>query len=162
MPATSCPTRVLQPSLLQLGASGVLQPHLDFRVAFCAYECTRCGDVCPTQAIERLTGKAKKRVKIGEVRLIEENCLAITEGSTCGACAEYCPTRAVRMVQSENGGIRPKLDVPVCIGCGACEHVCPARPHKAIFVEGTSEHRRARPPRDFPFHHYTQAKGFPF
>jgi ferredoxin len=159
---SSCPTQVLQPSLLQFGGGSALQPHLDFQVAFCAYECTRCGEVCPTQAIGRLTSKAKKRTKIGEVRLIEEYCIAVTEKTTCGACADYCPTRAVYMVQAEGGGLRPKLDPPVCVGCGACEHVCPTRPYRAILVEGEHEHRKAKPPRNFPFHHYREQEEFPF
>jgi formate hydrogenlyase subunit 6/NADH:ubiquinone oxidoreductase subunit I len=159
---SSCPTRVLQPSLLELGGRSFLQPHLDFRIAFCDYECTRCGDVCPTQAIAGLTAKVKKRTKIGEVRLVEEYCIAVAGEKTCAACAEYCPTRAVRMAPNKDGGIRPKLDTPVCIGCGACEYACPAQPQKAIFVEGAQEHRKARPPRNFPMHHYRHPDGFPF
>lgn len=159
---SACPTQVLQPLWPQPGAGGILQPHLDFEVGFCAYDCTRCGDVCPTHAIERLDKEKKKRIKIGTVRFIEDNCIAINQAITCGACADYCPTRAVYMVPGENGRPIPRLDPPVCIGCGACEYVCPTQPNKAIVVDAEREHRKAKPPRGFPLLRYKELDVFPF
>jgi ferredoxin len=143
----ACPTQVLQPSLLSYGWSGFLQPRMAYEVAYCTYECTRCGEVCPTDAIRPLTVEAKKRAKIGEVRLIEDNCIVVTEKTACGACAEHCPTQAVRMAPYEDGLTIPKLETAVCIGCGACEHACPVRPYRAIYVEGEPVHRVADAPR---------------
>ncbi len=142
-----CPTQVLQPSLLLYGTSGFLQPHMAYETAYCTYECVRCGEVCPTDAIRPLAVEEKKRSRIGTVHLIEDNCIVVTEKTACGACAEHCPTQAVHMVAYEGVLTVPELDTEVCIGCGACEHVCPVRPHRAIFVEGEPEHQLAAEPR---------------
>jgi ferredoxin len=142
-----CPTQVLQPSLLSYGIAGFLQPQLAFETAYCSYECVRCGEVCPTDAIRRLAVEAKKTVKIGEARFIEDNCIVITEQTACGACAEHCPTQAVHMQPFEGDLTLPELDASLCIGCGACEHACPVRPYRAIYVDGEPIHGVAELPR---------------
>ena len=156
-----CPTQVLQPSLLSYGPSGFLQPHMDYEAAYCTYECIRCGQVCPTDAIRPMETEEKKRSRIGTAYFIEDNCIVVTEKTACGACAEHCPSQAVHMVPYEKELTVPELDADVCIGCGACEHVCPVRPHRAIYVEGELLHQVAKMPRsetlqievpaDFPF-----------
>jgi ferredoxin len=156
-----CPTQVLQPSLLSYGIRGFLQPRMVYELAFCTYECVRCGEVCPTDAIRLLTVEAKKLTKIGEVRFIEDNCIVVTEKTACGACAEVCPTQAVHMVAYERELTIPELSTNICIGCGACEHACPTRPYRAIFVNGEPAHLVAEMPvnedldfeipEDFPF-----------
>jgi polyferredoxin len=147
---SACPTRVIQPALLAYGAKGLLQPHLDFGVGFCTHACVRCGEVCPTGAIRHLAVEAKKRVRMGQVHFIEDNCVVVTDRTACGACAEHCPTRAVFMVPyREDPQLRvPELDIEVCVGCGACEHACPVWPHKAIYVDGEAEQGLAQPPRE--------------
>ncbi len=143
-----CPTQVLQPSLLSYGINGFLQPRMVYELAFCTYECIRCQEVCPTDAIRLLGVEAKKLAKIGEVRFIEDNCIVVTEKTACGACAEVCPTQAVHMVVFEGELTIPELDTAICIGCGACEHACPTRPHRAIYVEGEPLHSVAQMPRN--------------
>jgi ferredoxin len=147
---SACPTRVIQPALLAYGARGLLQPSLDFGVGFCTHACIRCGEVCPTGAIQRLAVEAKKRVRMGQVHFIEDNCVVVTDRTACGACAEHCPTRAVYMVpyDEEPRLTVPELDPEVCVGCGACEHACPVWPHKAIYVDGEAEQGVAQPPRE--------------
>lgn len=149
---SACPTRVIQPALLAYGARGLFQPSLDFGVGFCTHACVRCGEVCPTGAIRRMGVEAKKRVRMGQVHFIEENCVVVTERTACGACAEHCPTRAVYMVpDAEAPSLTvPALDPEVCVGCGACEQACPVWPHKAIYVEGESVQGVAQPPRERP------------
>jgi ferredoxin len=147
---SACPTRVIQPALLAYGARGLLQPSLDFGVGFCTHACVRCGEVCPTGAIRHLAVEAKKRVRMGQVHFIEDNCVVVTDRTACGACAEHCPTRAVYMVPyDEDPGLTlPELDPEVCVGCGACEHACPVWPHKAIYVDGEAEQGIATAPRE--------------
>jgi ferredoxin len=144
---SACPTQVLQPSLLSYGVSGFMQPRMVYELAFCTYECVRCAEVCPTDAIRPLALEAKKLTKIGEVRFIEDNCVVVAERTACGACAEVCPTQAVHMVPYEIELGIPELDTSICIGCGACEHACPTRPHRAIYVDGQPEHLIAEAPR---------------
>jgi ferredoxin len=145
-----CPTQVLQPALLSYGPAGFLQPYMAYELAYCTYECVRCGEVCPTRAIGPLPVADKKTAKIGEVRFIEDNCIVVTERTACGACAEHCPTQAVHMAPYEGELTLPELETATCIGCGACEYACPVRPHRAIYVEGEPVHRVAEVPRSEP------------
>ncbi len=157
----ACPTKVLQPSFLEYGFTGMMQPRMDFHAGFCSFDCVRCTVVCPTGAILPLSREQKQLVQIGEVRLELENCVVQTEKTACGACAEHCPTQAVYMVAYQNGLTIPEITPEQCIGCGACEYICPARPFRAIYIEGSPVHGRAVPPvieeldyepeDDFPF-----------
>ena len=158
---STCPTGVLQPVLTGYGPNGFLKPHLDPLSGFCNFDCTRCGEVCPTGAIQILPISKKRRIQMGKAQFIKKNCVVETDKKDCGACAEHCPTKAVRMVVFEKKLKIPELDNTYCIGCGACEHICPVRPHKAIFVEGLPVQGIAKPPvskpatlipmEDFPF-----------
>jgi ferredoxin len=147
---SACPTRVLTPSLLEFGPLGVMQPRLNNRAGFCNYDCTVCGQVCPTGAILPQAPAEKKITQLGLAVFIRDNCVVHTDRTSCGACSEHCPTKAVRMVPYQNPLNKPLLipevDPQTCIGCGACEHACPTRPFRAIFVEGNAVHRRAKKP----------------
>jgi len=166
---SACPTQVLQPSFLEYGFFGMLQPRMDNHKGFCNYECTICGDVCPTGAIFPTILEEKKLIQIGKVKFIKENCIFENQGSDCGACAEHCPTKAVYMVPYENPKYPdkvmkiPEVNDEICIGCGACEYACPAIPYKAIYVASNPVHLTAKQPdlekieeeinyeEDFPF-----------
>jgi len=158
---TACPSQVLQPSFLEYGFKSMLQPHLDYSVAFCEYECTKCGEVCPTGAILPLTTEDKKLTQTGKVHFIMGNCIVYTDETSCGSCSEHCPTQAVRMVPYKDGLTIPETHQSTCIGCGACEHVCPAKPYKAIYVEGNPVHRVAKSP-EFEELEETKTEEFPF
>lgn len=157
-----CPTRVLQPSLVQYGLQGFMQPYMDYHAGFCNFECDLCGKVCPTNAIKVLLPEQKKRVQIGKAVFIKENCVVYTDNTDCGACSEHCPTKAVDMVPYKDRLTIPEVNDKICIGCGACEYACPTRPYRAIFVEGNAIHQLADEPvqdiiilketeEDFPF-----------
>jgi len=157
---SACPNNVLVPSITQYGLTGIMQPHMDYHKGFCAYECTRCLEVCPTGAIMPLAPEAKKLTKIGKAVFIRENCIVETERTACGACAESCPTKAVHMVPFIGNLTIPETNDEICIGCGHCEFACPVIPYKAIFVDGLSAHTAAKKPEnvqtdlkheDFPF-----------
>lgn len=42
----------------------------------------------------------------------------------CGACANVCPMKAIRMVEDENGFRYPKIDKDKCKKCGLCIKSC--------------------------------------
>ncbi len=157
---TACPTNVLQPALFEYGLSGMMQPFMDFSNGLCNYECTICGDVCPTGAIFALPVAQKKRTQLGVAKFIKANCVVETDKTDCGACSEHCPTKAVNMVPYGKLLI-PEVKEDICVGCGACEYACPVTPFKAIFVDGHSQHQEAKEPKnekakieieeDFPF-----------
>ena len=141
-----CPTGVLQPSFLEYGFTGMMQPRLDYHASFCNFDCVKCTEVCPTGAILPLTVAQKHVVQVGVVRLELDNCVVKTEGTACGACAEHCPTQAVRMAPYKAGLTIPEILSEHCIGCGACEYICPTRPYRAIYVDGKKVHKEAVPP----------------
>lgn len=145
---SACPTKVLQPSLLEYGLKGFMQPFMDYTANFCNFECTRCGDVCPTGAILPLFSDQKKITQIGRAHFIENNCVVYTDGTACGACSEHCPTKAVNMVPYTKPGLTiPKVEEAICVGCGACEYACPTMPFKAIYVDGNTIHLKAAKPK---------------
>lgn len=157
-----CPTQVLQPSFMQYGLQGFMQPYMDYHSGFCNFECDLCGQVCPTDAIKAVLPEEKKRIQLGKAHFVKENCVVYTDKTDCGACSEHCPTKAVNMVPYEKKLKIPEVDNKICVGCGACEYACPTRPYRAIFVEGNAKHILADIPvqekikikettEDFPF-----------
>jgi ferredoxin len=156
-----CPSKVLQPSFLEYGFKGMLQPHMDYSLSFCEYECTRCGEVCPTGAILPLTVEDKKLTQTGRVHFIMHNCIVYTDETSCGSCSEHCPTQAVHMIPYKDGLTIPETETSTCIGCGACEYACPAKPIKAIYVDGLPIHKVARKPH-FKEIEETKTEEFPF
>ena len=139
-----CPSHVLRPSKEQYAAAGFSQPTMVFDVhAFCNYDCTICGQVCPAGAIKPMSVEEKHRTQIGRVVFIKDNCVVVTDGTNCGACAEHCPTQAVHMVPLTGSLTIPDTNPSLCVGCGACESICPVRPYRAIHVEGLPIHGEA-------------------
>lgn len=143
---SACPTSVLQPSVMQYGLHGIMQPYMDFGSGFCNYDCTVCGDICPTDAIIKNKLDSKRRIQTGKSVFVKENCITVTNGTDCGACSEHCPTKAVHMVPYKNALVIPEVNTEICTGCGACEYVCPVRPIKAIYVNGNTIHSTAKLP----------------
>lgn len=141
-----CPSKVLQPALGELGIRGLMVPRLDYSVSYCQYDCTLCLDVCPSGALETLSVEQKHVAKIGDATLIRTQCIVFTNGTKCGACAEHCPTGAVRMVVGETGLPEPIFTSAICIGCGACHHACPVSPEQAISVSGLAVQAVAEKP----------------
>jgi len=132
--------------MTRLGLHGFLAPYLDYDASYCQYECTACLDLCPAGALTRLSPEDKKLVQMGTAALVRDKCIVFTKKTPCGACAEHCPTGAVRMVDSPTGITEPLFDESICIGCGACHHICPAEPDKAITVSGKAVQGRASAP----------------
>ncbi len=159
---SACPTSVLQPSLIEYGWSGMMQPHMDYSTNYCNFECTLCTDVCPTGAILTLTAEAKKTTQLGQVHLILENCVVYAENTACGSCSEHCPTQAVTMVPYRLGLTLPEIKPEICVGCGACEYACPVRPFKAIYVDGHQVHQVAQKPETEVLEQPDLEEEFPF
>lgn len=142
---SKCPSNVIKPAFLEYGIGGMMQPVMFYEKGFCNYNCTVCGDVCPNGALIRLSPEEKRLTQIGKVVFNEDICVVHTDGTNCGACAEHCPTQAVKMVPYKNGLTIPVINQDICVGCGGCEFICPVRPHRAIFVEGNSVQLQAKP-----------------
>ena len=137
---SACPNHVLRPSMDLLH---FMQPTLSFERGYCRPECTTCGQVCPTSAIQPITKEEKTAIHVGHAVWIKDNCVVLNDGVSCGNCARHCPTGAIQMVDYDHNGQTvqiPAVDTNKCIGCGACENLCPSRPFSAIYVEGNLKH----------------------
>jgi ferredoxin len=135
---------------------------MDYANAYCLYECVTCTDACPSGAIQPITVEEKKRIQLGRVRFLKDECIVITKKTDCGACAEHCPTKAVRMVPHEALRL-PETNDEICVGCGACEKACPTKPQKAIYVEALRLHGQAKePPVEAPESEGGAIEEFPF
>ncbi len=134
-----CPTNVLQPAILQCGLRGIWTPHLVNEIGYCEYNCTLCGDVCPTGAIPKLPLPKKQNTKLGIAGIDHSTCIAWAYNQKCLVCEEHCPVaeKAIKIewerVDGELIG-KPRVDPDLCIGCGICQNKCPVRPERAIKV----------------------------
>ena len=146
---SACPTQVLQPSVLEYGLQGVMQPRMDYKTSYCNFDCIICSEVCPTGAIKPIDLETKQLTQLGKAKFVKENCVVYTDETACGACSEHCPTKAVDMVPylDKEGLTIPEVTEDICIGCGACEYACPTDP-KSIYIEGNVEHVLAEKPKE--------------
>lgn len=139
---SSCPNQVLRPSEK---LTTMMQPEMSYERGYCRPECTKCAEVCPTDAIQKISVADKSSIQIGHAVWIRKNCVVLTDNVHCNSCARHCPTGAITMIPSvadkANSPKIPAIDTERCIGCGACENLCPARPFSAIYVEGHKQHR---------------------
>jgi len=143
---THCPQQILKPAGFNYGINYAFKPHMVFyEMAYCNYECTVCTEVCPTGAIHKLTKEEKKVTQVGIAHFMRGRCIVRTEGTSCGACSEHCPTQAVRMEPFRDDLTIPHVYDELCIGCGGCESICPAQP-KAIIVFANEVHQKAEKP----------------
>lgn len=157
-----CPTHVLQPSFLEYGIGGLLQPHMDYHSGFCNFDCVKCSEICPTGAILPVTREQKHTIQIGIAKFIKENCIVHTDRTDCGACSEHCPTKAVDMVPYKDGLFIPEVTEDLCVGCGACEYACPTEPYRAIFIDGNPIHEIATKPEVESLDKKVDFEDFPF
>ena len=152
-----CPDKIIRPSVNEYGWTAVMQPTLSFERGYCRTDCTVCSDVCPTDAITKLSKGDKTKVAMGHAVYVRENCIVVKDDVNCDGCWRICPTDAITREYRDSGAsylspagqpdantvdlrLVPVVNKDKCIGCGACEYICPARPLSAIFVEGYKKH----------------------
>ncbi len=146
-----CTTGGLQPTLLEAGLEGIWTPVLVPRIGYCEYNCTLCGQVCPTGAIQKLPAEQKRKVRIGLATIDKSRCLPYAHATPCIVCQEVCPTpvkaiwfeRAAALARSGAAVEvkQPRVDLDLCIGCGICEAKCPVLDQPAITVSSLGESR---------------------
>lgn len=158
----ACPSSVIRPNETFPGIKSLMQPALYFDLGMCEQNCNLCSQLCPVMAIQPIEPQRKKMLKIGEVVYKKSICVVETNGKDCGACAEHCPTQAVRMVPYHNNLMIPEIRPEICIGCGSCEHICPVRPEKAIVVVPVNQQVFITMPESRPLENTGQLDDFPF
>ena len=144
-----CLNNALHPCWLEAGAEGIFSPRLIPRFGYCEYNCTLCGQVCPTGAIEKLPLKEKQKTIIGLAYFDKNRCLPYAKGSPCIVCEEHCPTpeKAIKFheaVVTNSEGERVLIKQPylldrLCIGCGICENKCPLEGKAGVLVTNSKE-----------------------
>ena len=143
-----CPTQILKPVGFTYGFDYILKPEMYYDNDFCNYECTICADVCPNDALTKLTQLEKETTQMGIVHFNEDLCVVKTDNTDCGACSEHCPTQAVKMVPYKGALTIPQINEDLCIGCGGCEYICPTRPKRAIFIVANEVHKKVEKPKE--------------
>jgi ferredoxin len=146
-----CIANGLQPTTFEAGLEGLWSPVLVSRIGYCEYNCTLCGQVCPTGAIRRMPVEEKRKVKLGLAEVDRSHCLPWKGESDCIVCEEHCPTPKKAIVFREETAVtrdgslkpfkRPWIDERECIGCGICETRCPLPDRSAIVVTSRGESR---------------------
>ncbi|MEE4164892.1 MAG: 4Fe-4S binding protein [Desulfocapsaceae bacterium] len=146
-----CIGNALQPAFLQSGIEGIFSPRLVARSGYCEFNCTLCGQVCPTGAIQELSLEEKHRTKIGHAWFDQTICLPYAKGIPCIVCEEHCPTpdkaikfRIAEVYDDQGQKVRVKQPYVVdslCIGCGICETKCPVYGRAAVYVTSAGEDR---------------------
>ncbi|MBM2816743.1 MAG: yccM 1 [Ignavibacteria bacterium] len=157
-----CPNQVLQPTFLDYGWRGILQPKLDFNAGYCHYECFDCSLVCPTGAIQPMNKEKKRLIQTGVVEFEIKKCIVETNKTECGACAEHCPTKACSMDNYKGKLKIPVINKEICVGCGACEYICPVKPDKAIYVVSNFVHKVSKLPANKKIEKKPVMEDFPF
>ena len=154
------PTNVLQPAMLEAGVEGIWTPIMNMKMGYCELNCTLCGQVCPTGAIQKISIAQKLgvgefadlgAVKTGTAFVDQGRCLPWAMDTPCVVCQEVCPispkaifTREIEIVNRWGKNVklvRPYVDPTLCNGCGICEHECPVKDYRAIRVTAVGETR---------------------
>ena len=146
-----CIGNALQPTLFEAGPEGMFSPRLIPRIGYCEYNCTLCGQVCPTEAIRKLTLDQKHETRIGRAWFDKNRCLPYARGIPCLVCEEHCPVpdKAIKLREAtvlDQDGAEVTLQQPyvvdaLCIGCGICENKCPLPGDAAVHVTREGESR---------------------
>ena len=151
-----CLRSALYPAYSQAGLEGLYTPLLIPRLGYCEYNCTLCGQVCPTGAIPDLPRENKKREVIGKAVFDKNHCIPFARRIDCIVCEEHCPIpqKAIRSeVKTLTGydGRPVTVRLPyvvdeLCNGCGICENVCPLEGKAAIEVFAVKDRTPLRDP----------------
>ncbi len=146
-----CIGNALQPALLEGGFDAIFTPKLVARTGYCEFNCTLCGQACPTGAIRQLSLAEKHKTVIGNAWFERDRCLPYAKAIPCMVCEEHCPTpeKAIRfaevsMVAPAGNEVvikQPYVVDDLCIGCGICETKCPLPGRSAVLVTSANEDR---------------------
>lgn len=141
----------LQYALSEGGFAALWTPILIPETGYCEYNCTMCGDVCPTGAIHQLLLEERQEMKMGTAHFNKSVCIPWYYGENCMVCEEHCPLpdKAIRFRESdtttidgrESTVLLPYVVEEDCIGCGICVNKCPLEGERGLFLTNADEIR---------------------
>ena len=137
----ACATNALHPAQTGMGWGALWAPALLMNQGYCAYDCNRCGQICPSGAIPPLTLDEKRKQVIGIAVVDNDLCI------NCMVCREVCAYEAIDTgeIVKKNGQTKP-LPIVVkdkCVGCGQCEFKCPAPPSIKVWKPDSPQAKKA-------------------
>lgn len=116
----NCPMKIISKANEEFPAV-----HISYSDRFCAYDCNKCSQICPSGAIKRLSLAEKQKLQMGKAVLEEDKCIK------CGLCVMKCPRQ---IIKKQDGGF-PQISAEECIGCGVCQSACPVKAITIFAVE---------------------------
>ena len=141
----------LQYATLESGWDGIWTPVLLSQIGYCEYNCSMCGEVCPTGAIKSLPLEERQKMKMGTAHFDKTRCIPWYYGENCMVCEEHCPLpdKAIKFREEETitidgkdtNVLLPYVDESLCIGCGICVTRCPVEGERGIFLTNAEEDR---------------------
>jgi polyferredoxin/Pyruvate/2-oxoacid:ferredoxin oxidoreductase delta subunit len=150
--------KCLQPAGLEYGLEAFWTPVAHMRIGYCEFNCNLCMEVCPTEAIPKLSLKEKQKYIMGMAYFDKNLCIPYIENRDCIVCEEHCPVpdKAIKFQLKEvilpDQSIKkirlPYVDYQLCIGCGICEEKCPLEGKPGIFVLRKDAVRLKKDPAD--------------
>jgi ferredoxin-type protein NapF len=130
---SACPTDILYQQT-DTDLPGFLAPAVDFSQSYCLPDCKRCGDVCPSGAIQKFALEEKKNLVMATVRVDFENCRLFNQ-KECDQCRLSCEYDAISFqVLDPYLTPMPVIDTEKCVGCAACKIVCPENVIRIVLV----------------------------
>jgi ferredoxin len=146
-----CLRSALYPAFLQAGLEGLYTPLMVPRLGYCEYNCTLCGQVCPTGAIPELPVTKKRPEVIGKAVFIKDHCIPFAKRMDCIVCEEHCPIprKAIRSETVTMTGFSgetlivrmPYVVEDLCNGCGICENICPLEGKAGIEIYAVKDRK---------------------
>ena len=93
-------------------------------------KCEICAQTCPVNSIKVIESTSDldedvtyklNNIKVPHRTLrMEDISVDQSKCTSCGNCAKFCPTGAIKVAEGE----KAVIDTDSCIGCGACVNVC--------------------------------------
>lgn len=121
----ACQPLAIRPGHWLDGPRNLGTPILDVSKCITCMECIR---TCPTGALSKIP---KNEVRLGQMVLNREVCLAWTGKRRCDSCFRACRKKAISMKDRRY----PVIDQNKCEACGMCVRRCPAAKEGALFLD---------------------------